>query len=167
MRTDDTGTILYMLAKELGLRRDTMEDRLKLQKTVYLLQSCGLNLGYGFSWYRYGPYSQELVYDAYGSLYAENGKCAQQAQSLRLSANTRDWLRRFKATLGQWLSDAGQLELLASVGFVRKTWHADVKQCPQKFKQHKTRLFDGTFVSDAQIKAACQKLDQLEAILSR
>jgi hypothetical protein len=163
----DTGTVLYMLAKELGLRRDTMEDRLKLQKTIYLLQGCGLNLGYGFSWYRYGPYSQELVYDAYKSLHAESRKCAQQAQSVRLSANTRDWLGRFKEALGQQLGDARQLELLASVGFVRRTWHADVKRSPQQFKQHKNCFFDGTPISDAEIKAACQKLDQLEATLSR
>lgn len=40
-------------------------DRLKLQKVIYLLQQCGINLGYSFSFYIYGPYSTELARDAF------------------------------------------------------------------------------------------------------
>ena len=33
------------------------EDRLKMQKMVYLLQEEGVNIGlYVFDWYKYGPY---------------------------------------------------------------------------------------------------------------
>jgi hypothetical protein len=162
----DTGTVLYKLATELGLTRNTMEDRLRLQKTVYLLQSCGLHLGYGFSWYRYGPYSQDLVYDAYRSLHAEKDKYAQKAKSLTFSANTGTWLKRFKETLGQGLSDAKQLELLASVSFVRKAWHPPATEFTRRFKEHKKCFFDGTPISDHEIRAAGQKLDKLEAALS-
>ncbi len=35
-------------------------SRLSLQKTVYLIQLAGIDLGYRFSWYRHGPYSREL-----------------------------------------------------------------------------------------------------------
>ena len=42
------------------------EDRLKMQKMVYLLQEEGVNIGhYGFEWYKHGPYSQVLL-DVYG-----------------------------------------------------------------------------------------------------
>jgi hypothetical protein len=163
----DTRTVLYKLATQLGLARNTMEDRLRLQKTVYLLQTYGLRLGYGFSWYRYGPYSQELVYDAYRSLHAEKDKYAQQAKSLRFSANTETWLTRFKETLGQGLDDAKQLELLASVSFVRKAWHPAATEFAPKFKEHKNCFFDGTLISDRDIQAANQKLDKLEAALSK
>lgn len=37
------------------------DDRLCLQKIVYLLQAKGINLGYSFSWYVYGPYSTGLA----------------------------------------------------------------------------------------------------------
>src|SRR3989344_8338223 len=44
---------------------ETFENRLKLQKVIYLLQCSGVNLGYPFSWYLHGPYSPELTKDAY------------------------------------------------------------------------------------------------------
>lgn len=167
MGTDTRGTVLYKLATELGLARGDMQDRLKLQKTVYLLQTCGLRLGYGFSWYRYGPYSQELVYDAYRSLHAESQKYAQQAKSLAFSKNTQDWLQEFKRRLGGALGDARQLELLASVSFVRKAWHPGAMGFVQGFKRHKKCFFDGTPIKDQQIEAARKKLDELEAALSK
>ncbi len=41
------------------------DSRLVLQKTVYLMQQFGLNIGYSFSWYLRGPYSPNLTRDAY------------------------------------------------------------------------------------------------------
>jgi hypothetical protein len=40
-------------------------DRLILQKTIYLLEQFGLHIGYYFSWYLRGPYSPALTRDAY------------------------------------------------------------------------------------------------------
>ena len=40
-------------------------SRLILQKTIYLMQEFGLNIGYPFSWYLRGPYSPNLTRDAY------------------------------------------------------------------------------------------------------
>lgn len=38
--------------------------RMKMQKGVYLLQEMGVPVGeYGFTWYKYGPYSQSLDED--------------------------------------------------------------------------------------------------------
>jgi uncharacterized protein YwgA len=40
------------------------EDRLEMQKTVYLLQNMGISVGdYKFMWYKHGPYSQTLQND--------------------------------------------------------------------------------------------------------
>ncbi len=41
------------------------DDRLKLQKIVYLMKSKNLNLGYIFNLYLYGPYSPELTKDGF------------------------------------------------------------------------------------------------------
>lgn len=41
------------------------KGRLTLQKTVYLLQSFGINLGYRFAWYLHGTYCPALAYDGF------------------------------------------------------------------------------------------------------
>lgn len=43
----------------------TFDNRLKLQKIIYLLQASGVNLGFSYSLYLYGPYCPELTKMAY------------------------------------------------------------------------------------------------------
>lgn len=43
----------------------SVEDRLRLQKAVYLSQEMGIPLGYSYSWYVKGPYSPPLTQDYY------------------------------------------------------------------------------------------------------
>jgi uncharacterized protein YwgA len=58
--------VLGVLLKRIGnFDLSTFKGRLVLQKTVYLLQSYGINLGYKFSWYIHGPYSPDLTKDAF------------------------------------------------------------------------------------------------------
>lgn len=45
--------------------KSNFNDRLILQKTIYLMEHFGLNIGYYFSWYLRGPYSPALARDAY------------------------------------------------------------------------------------------------------
>lgn len=40
---------------------ETLEDRKQFQKTIYLLQAAGIDLGYDFNWYVHGPYSPDLA----------------------------------------------------------------------------------------------------------
>lgn len=44
---------------------DTFNDRLRLQKVIYLLQAFGVYRGYDFSWYLRGPYSSQLTHDGF------------------------------------------------------------------------------------------------------
>ena len=47
-----------------GLQVSTPEDRIGMQKKIYLLQETGrVNLGYGFKWFIKGPYSSGLTED--------------------------------------------------------------------------------------------------------
>lgn len=48
---------------EFGFSMDTFDDRMRLQKFVYLLQAHGVYLGYDFSWYLRGPYCSSLTTD--------------------------------------------------------------------------------------------------------
>ena len=44
---------------------ETFQDRLKLQKHIYLLKAFGLDLGYNYNWYLFGPYSPTLTKDGF------------------------------------------------------------------------------------------------------
>ena len=53
---------LAAIMKDIGnFDMDTFEGRLSFQKTVYLLQSFGVYLGYNFQWYIHGTYSPALT----------------------------------------------------------------------------------------------------------
>ena len=165
----DAGIVLYKLADEFDLSRSTTEERLRLQKTIYLLQACGFKIGYGFSWYKYGPYSQELVYDSYRALSAEREKYADKTADLGFSEQTGSKIDHFKAMLGEALTDLKQLELLASVDFVRRTWlspEATPNEVATELRQHKTRFYNGDPIADPDIKDASATLDDLKQALA-
>jgi len=161
----DKRSILYKLAEEFGLKRGSTEERLKLQKTIYLLQAYGLKLGYGFSWYRYGPYSQDLVYDAYTVLGSERNKYKQAADEWSFSQSCLQKFNEFKEVCGDILQSAEYLELVASVDFLRKTWYqnAERSQMPNLLRKHKTQFFNGQSIPDDMICHAfdiCGRLRQ-------
>ena len=166
----DAKAILYMVAKEFGLRRDTTEDRLKLQKTIYLLQANGLQLGYGFSWYRYGPYSQDLVQDAYLVLRAEWPKYERETSSWKFNDNSLKRFAEFRSICTEIsnidsgvLDYAAQLELVASVDFVKQTRYpkGGDEELIRGFKQRKKQLYRGNRITDEMIRKAlriCKKV---------
>lgn len=146
----DNKTILYKVAEEFNLKRGSTEERLELQKTIYLLQAYGLKLGYGFSWYRYGPYSQDLVYDAYTVLDSEKNKYGQAASTWSFSESCLKKFEEFKQICSSILRSAEDLELAASVDFLRNTWHPDAQrsEMPGLLRRHKTRFFNRKPISD-------------------
>lgn len=60
---------LYTYLKEIDdiwkFSLESLEDRIKLQKLVYLMQAVGLRLKYNYNLYLHGPYSPELTRDAF------------------------------------------------------------------------------------------------------
>ncbi len=152
----DSKAILYMLCKEFDLSRDTRTERLKLQKVIYLLETYGMQAGYGFNWYRYGPYSQELVYDAHTVLCAEKAEYEERTSDWHFNSKTKEKFNRFRQLCGHMLDDVDKLELVASVDFVYHTWYPDTdkKQFITDFKKHKTRLHSGEPITDDMILKA-------------
>ena len=56
--------LVYKMIFDSDFNYEQFSDRLLMQKTVYLLQCLGVPIGeYSFSWYKHGPYSQELQDD--------------------------------------------------------------------------------------------------------
>lgn len=56
---------LFLDALDVPSVIDTVDDRKRVQKAVYLGQLTGVDLGYRFSWYLMGPYSPDLTRDYY------------------------------------------------------------------------------------------------------
>lgn len=54
------GHILHRF-QDFDFSMDTFDDRLLLQKFIYLLQAHGIYLGYDYSWYLRGPYCSTLA----------------------------------------------------------------------------------------------------------
>jgi hypothetical protein len=55
-------SMLYSLFKETEISPEinSCNDRKRLQKTVYLASTIGINLGFKFKWAQFGPYSKDL-----------------------------------------------------------------------------------------------------------
>lgn len=52
-----------ILGKELDL--DSFEEKLRVQKSVFIAQKLGLDFGYEYGWYVLGVYSSDLTVDMY------------------------------------------------------------------------------------------------------
>jgi uncharacterized protein YwgA len=103
---------------------DSFDQRLTLQKTIYLIQQLGVPLGYHFSWYLRGPYSSELTSDAYANLDSEvpEGWTLGKSLDAKLS-KAKPFIDRIRKKR----DSVQELEKLASVLFVIKTGQASVK----------------------------------------
>lgn len=160
----DAQSILYKIATdEFMLTRDSIDERIKLQKTIYLLQVFKLQFGYSFSWDKYGPYSEDLVRDSYRVLGPEKDKYEEVTSQWKFSENSRRKFDRFKDLCGDILRNTEQLELVASVDFVRQNYcpEATRSNIADLFKEHKKVLFNDIPLTDEMICNAfdlCQQL---------
>ena len=158
----DRGQIVLKLSIGcLGLpfRIDSFEDRLILQKVVYLIQTIGVNLGYYFQWYLHGPYSPSLTQDAY-AISAELASGINESKNWKLGSESENRLQRLKDLVvsnGSQQVRARKLELLASVHFL-----IDRKQVPGRElnKIHETLVRFGKKVTEREIHTAIKELNK-------
>ena len=88
---------------------DGFENRLKLQKLVYIAQSCfGLELGYSFTIYRFGPYSTMLA-DHYYDYLETNVIIGDGNIDLPEHFNQGRFINMFSGKNGRWLELATTL----------------------------------------------------------
>ncbi|MEZ5334368.1 MAG: hypothetical protein R2741_03565 [Methanolobus sp.] len=107
----------------MGLGIPNMEsfaNRLKYQKIIYLLQSFGLSLDYGFNWYLKGPYSSPLA----RTLFTIEATPDIYKESIGLRFKNEDAiiakLEDFKQKLGDNINNVLYLEVLASLHYINK-----------------------------------------------
>jgi uncharacterized protein YwgA len=112
---------LKLALDQLGLpaRLSSFDDRLILQKAVYLAQAAGVELGYFFHWYLRGPYSPSLTRDAFTMVGEINGGL-DDSEGWHFDDKSIDRLAKLKPLIAtaQPAQRAAWLELLASVLFL-------------------------------------------------
>jgi uncharacterized protein YwgA len=118
--------VLKLLLDEIGQGLDLsrFEERLKLQKRLYLLQLANLDLGYRFGWYLRGPYCRELTRDAFALKEHLDSSGAGQAamQGKELAPHVKEKVGmavKIWKPVPENASEAQWLELLASLHYLR------------------------------------------------
>jgi hypothetical protein len=123
MDRQQIGLKLTLDALGIPLCLDAFDDRMVLQKTIYLCQVGGVHLGYRYNWYLRGPYSPALTRDAFElraqvkSEFDETSGSKLDEESIRrLGKISRLWRVKPRAERPRWL------ELLASVLFLTRSY---------------------------------------------
>ncbi|HWL52823.1 MAG TPA: hypothetical protein VNQ90_10325 [Chthoniobacteraceae bacterium] len=117
------GLALQEAGVDLSVKK--FDQRLVLQKAVYLLQEANIHLGYRFRWYLKGPYSPDLADDVF-TVAALPDKGASEVANWELDAASKKKVSLLKALFSKHTgpSLAKHLELLASVLFLVRTGQA-------------------------------------------
>jgi uncharacterized protein YwgA len=157
----DPKMILSKCFNLLGLPRPDMKDfdeRLRLQKTVYLLWANGISLGYGFNWYVRGPYSPQLASDGY----ALSDELFEESKNITLNNEESiiESLNKFKEILGDKIDDSLYLEILASLHYIKKVAFRDrddFEGISNWLKKHKPYLKNNEGI-DQMISSAYEQL---------
>lgn len=115
--------VLKLVLDALGESHDisSVDDRVRIQKAIYLAQLFGVNLGYSYSWYVKGPYSTSLTRDYY-SLQEAAAAGADATNTMVLSPHVLAAIPHTQAFLekpqGVALTKSAWYELLASMHFL-------------------------------------------------
>lgn len=99
---------------------NSFSNRLKLQKMIYLMQAHGLNIGYSYGLYLYGPYSKELARDGFAM---PDIKTVPKVvfEKPEDAAN----FKKFKALIDSKKNDDTWLEIASSIHILKKLEKSD------------------------------------------
>jgi len=159
-------SVLSMVTRRFKLKRSAIEERMQLQKIVYLLQAAGIHLGYGFGWNKYGPYSQDLANDAYAVLSVEPDEY-EATKTWVFKTSTEKKLKSFEKFLSDFQQNYKMLELVASVDFMNHVWRVSLESIPKfmgEFKVHKKTLLNGDEIADEDVKKAIELQKKLREL---
>lgn len=144
----DRGQVaLKLFLDELGIPVDieTIDDRKRVQKAVYLGQLSGVDLGYRFGWYIMGPYCPSLTRD-YFPLAEALASGDTDWEGLSLKEEVRGKLARIRPLMDPPgnvdLSQEDWLELVASLDFLRRVSKLDEEEALKVLRKEKSHVFD-------------------------
>ncbi len=152
MDKQQIGLILALNAVDVPLRLRSFDQRLIVQKAVYLIQKAGLDLGYNFTWYLRGPYSSALTRDAF-ALAAELQSGETEHQGWRLDKSSKSRLDGLQGlfSVSPVSKRARRLECFACVHFVateRQRRTKDVQLIKDRLHEL-DKQFDDSKISEA------------------
>lgn len=155
--------ILNTYLTELGVppRIKTLNDRIRVQKAIYLAQAAGADLGYDYNWYAHGPYSPELANDYYKLSEAIFMKKIPAGSDQQADGNGPKLKDSYISTLKSLAPiitppddfDRAQedwLELVSSLHFLQTKKSMDLEAARQTIEKQKTHLVQ--YVDQAQEK---------------
>lgn len=156
---------LYLTLDALGVPKQvkTFSDRLAMQKSIYLSQEFGINLGYFFRWYLHGPYSPSLSRDAYELVDAIK-EIREEAINYSLDKTSLDKIKKIRQTLIKSTKSTSQeilarkLELLASVRYLQTRFNMSGKSVTEVTKG---LIHHGKNFNKKDVKSATNILSQL------
>ena len=119
MDQQQIGVKLTIDGLNLPFKIDGFQDRLIMQKSVYLAQAAGVHLGYYYHWYLYGPYSPSLTRDEY-AIAMDISVGMDESEGWKLDDGSSQRLEGIRGIFTEPDRDklAKKLELLASVHFL-------------------------------------------------
>lgn len=134
---------LFLDALQIPADIETVDDRKRVQKAVYIGQLSGVDLGYRFGWYLMGPYSSTLTKDYYNlaeSLALGDRDYEEQDLLQPVQDRIKQVLPLMDVPPDVPLSQEDWLELIASLHFLRKTRKYDEKKARATLNKEKPRL---------------------------
>lgn len=143
--------------RELGIepRLDVFKDRLVVQKSVYLAQAAGVDLGYFYGWYLRGPYCSPLARDMFAAVEDPQG-LDEVVERFELDSQSKQRLSKLKRLIVPDSPDlARTLELLASVHFLIR--RGQVREGTAAALRERLRVFGKDF-EEAEVKQAVDDL---------
>jgi uncharacterized protein YwgA len=139
---------LFLSALGRSSKIDSLDDRLLIQKSVYLGQLTGVDLGYRYSWYVRGPYCTNLTQDYY-ALAAVDDTEKQEYAKYSLATDVHERLKKakplFSVPKGLNLELHQWLELLASWHYlleVSKVERSEARKILDSAKPHVSEFVD-------------------------
>ena len=137
---------LKLMLNTLGIPSDisSLENRILIQKAIFIAQEAGSNLGYSYSWYVHGPYSPELTKDYYilnNDLACGDKDFNKYTLVPTLTENIDKIKHIFTVPKGVGLSQEKWLELVASIIYWKKATNND-EATKNILKAQKKELID-------------------------
>ncbi len=158
MDRQQIGLKLTLDALGLPLCLGTFDDRMALQKVIYLCQAAGVHLGYDYNWYLRGPYSPDLTRDAFALRAKQQSHLDETAgwnldrESIRnLDRIKPIWQTKPETERPRWL------ELLASLVFLKRSYDGRDKDVAglREILQRNQKFF-----SEDEIREALEELQR-------
>lgn len=160
--------LLSILLDEFGgLKLDGFDDRLTLQKRIYLLQLFGVDLRYQYNWYVRGPYCPSLTEEAF-ELDRRKDETEKLSSAYELTQEAKKRLQEYRKFEKEMPStDLPRfLELAASIHYLKHIGFLPGGVTKDNIKKKLLERGKGYF-SDEQVNSAWGLLDKYELILNK